>query len=135
MNMNTDKIGELKNQYAGCFGTDDDQQHFARMLMYRFLSEVERITDERNILRKDLAAMIGVSPSYITQLYRGSKPLNFDTLSKIETALGFRFEVRAVTRELPEGRDNAGSTRSVASRRVSPARSAGKANVLRRVRV
>jgi len=133
--MNTDKIGELKNQYAGCFGTDDDQQHLARMLMYRFLSEVERITDERNILRKDLAAMIGVSPSYITQLYRGSKPLNFDTLSKIETALGFRFEVRAVTRELPEGRDNAGSTRSVASRRVSPARSAGKANVLRRVRV
>ncbi len=72
------------------------------MLMYRFLSEIEKITDERSISRKELANKIGVSASYLTQLYRGIKPLNIETLAKIEIALDFRFDVKAIEKELLE---------------------------------
>ena len=65
----------------------------ARILMYRFLSEVERITDERSISRKELAKLAGTSPSYITQLYQGNKIASLEFLTKLERALGFQFNI------------------------------------------
>ena len=67
-----------------------------RLLMYRFLSEVEKITEERGITRKELAKMIGTSPSFITQLYRGTKIINLTTLAKFQKALSFSFRIEAV---------------------------------------
>ena len=49
-----------------------------------------------------LAKSIGVSPSYITQLYRGTKPLNMETLAKMEDVLDIRFEIKAVTKDALE---------------------------------
>jgi transcriptional regulator with XRE-family HTH domain len=74
----------------------------AQMLAFRFLGEVEKITDERHTLRKDLAKLIGVSPGYITQLYRGTKPLNIEALAKMESVFDIRFEIKAVEKELLE---------------------------------
>ena len=45
----------------------------AQVLMYRFLTEVEKITEEKNISRRQLAKLVGTSPSYITQLFQGNK--------------------------------------------------------------
>ncbi len=73
-----------------------------RLLMFRFLSEVEKITEERGITRKELAKMIGTSPSFITQLYRGTKIVNLATLAKLQKALNFRFRIEAVG-SFPEG--------------------------------
>jgi len=67
-----------------------------RLLMYRFLSEVEKITEERGISRKELAKMIGTSPSFITQLYRGTKTVNLTTLAKFQKALNFSFRIEAI---------------------------------------
>jgi len=67
----------------------------ARMLMYRFLSEVERITDERNISRKELAKLAGTSPSFITQLFQGNKIASLEFLSKLEKALDIQFSITA----------------------------------------
>ena len=83
----------------------DDVKHLAQMLMYRFLSEVEKITDERNITKKELAKRIGVSASYLTQLYIGVKPLNIETLAKIELALDFRFDIKVIEKSLLEVTD------------------------------
>ncbi len=66
-----------------------------RLLMYRFLSEIEKITEERGINRKELARLIGTSPSYITQLYRGTKTVNLQTLAKFQVALNFTFKIKA----------------------------------------
>lgn len=95
----TSKFSASKNNF-------NEIKHLSQMLMYRFLSEIEKITDERKISRKDLAKEIDVSPSYLTQLYRGVKPLNMETLAKIELALDFRFEVKAVEKSLLEVIDN-----------------------------
>ena len=81
---------------------NEDVKHLAQMLMYRFLSEIEKITDDRGISRKELAKNIGVTPSYLTQLYRGNKPLNIHTLAKVEKVLDFRFDIKAVEKDILE---------------------------------
>jgi transcriptional regulator with XRE-family HTH domain len=65
------------------------------MLMAKFLSEIEQQQKLKDIDRKTLAALIGTSPSYLTQVFRGDKPLNFKTLAKIQAVLNIRFEVSA----------------------------------------
>jgi len=63
------------------------------LLMAKFLSEIEQQQKLKDIDRKTLAALIGTSPSYLTQVFRGDKPLNFKTLAKIQTVLSIRFDV------------------------------------------
>lgn len=64
------------------------------MLMARFLSEIEKVCEERGLLKKDLAKMIGTSASYITQLFRGHKIINLETIAKIMLALDIQFDVK-----------------------------------------
>jgi transcriptional regulator with XRE-family HTH domain len=70
--------------------------HDAYILMAGYLSEIESIQAKRRMTRKELANKIGVKPPYLTQIFRGNKPLNFLTLAKIKEQLNIRFEVRAV---------------------------------------
>ena len=65
-----------------------------KLLMATFLSEIEKICEERGLLKKDLAKMIGTSASYITQLFRGHKIINLETIAKIMLALDIRFDVK-----------------------------------------
>lgn len=67
----------------------------ALMLQANYLSEIERLTKEKGINRKDIAFKINTSPSYLTQVFRGDKPLNFITLAKIKRALNLKFDVKA----------------------------------------
>jgi len=106
MNTNFKKNEDFISAYQEKFNKIENElsevAHLTQMLSYRFLSEIEILTDEREISRKELAQSIGVSPSYLTQLYRGVKPLNFETLAKIEFVLDFRFEIKAVEKSLLE---------------------------------
>lgn len=68
----------------------------AQVLMYRFLSEVEKITDEKNISRRQLAKLLGTSPSYITQLFRGNKIMSLEFLGRIQRALNIEFKISVV---------------------------------------
>lgn len=69
-------------------------EHDSLMLMAAFLSEIELFQEKKSVSRKELAEKIKTSPSYLTQVFRSRKPLNFLTLAKIKRALGLRFEVR-----------------------------------------
>jgi len=71
-------------------------QHDARMIMYRFLSEIERISDEKDLNRKELASLIGTSASYITQLFRGNKMINLETIAKFQEVFDIAFEIKAI---------------------------------------
>jgi transcriptional regulator with XRE-family HTH domain len=64
-----------------------------RLLMYRFLSEIDKITSERGINRKELAKLTGTSASYITQLYQGKKIINLQMLTRIRKALDIDFKI------------------------------------------
>ncbi|MDB5246423.1 MAG: helix-turn-helix domain protein [Segetibacter sp.] len=78
---------------------EDKTEHDARMISYRFLSEVEKICEEKNIKKKDLAEALGTSRSYITQLFRGNKQVNTYILAKLEDALDISFEINAKLNE------------------------------------
>lgn len=76
------------------FESDEEKiRHEAEMIMFRILSQVEKLMETHQINKKDLAKGIGTSPSYITQLFRGTKLLNLVTLAKIQQFSDVRFEV------------------------------------------
>lgn len=74
---------------------EDEIKHEAQMLMFSFISEIEKYQELQDITRKELSKRIKTSPSYITQVFRGDKPLNLETLAKIQSALNITFHVHA----------------------------------------
>jgi transcriptional regulator with XRE-family HTH domain len=87
---------DIQQAFDGIFSHEDRQdeiKHRSKMLMFSFLSEVEKIAEERNLKKKDIAKIIGTSPSYVTQLFRGDKLINLETLAKLEKALDFEFAI------------------------------------------
>ncbi len=65
-------------------------------LHFAFLSGIERSMEAQNISREELAQRIGTSTGYLTELFRGTKSLNFDILAKMNIALNVDFRVEVV---------------------------------------
>jgi len=65
------------------------------LLMSKFLEQIEEMQQKRKITRKELAIRIGTSPSYLTQVFRGNRKLNFETLAKVQKELGIKFNITA----------------------------------------
>jgi len=70
-------------------------EHAAQMISYRLLSEIEKICEKRKITKKELALAVGTTPSYISQLFRGTKMVNMEILAKFEMALKFQFKIES----------------------------------------
>lgn len=78
------------------FSTNEEKiKHEAQMLTFSFLSEIEKYQELQGMTRKELSEKIKTSASYITQVFRGDKPLNFETLAKMQSALNITFHVHA----------------------------------------
>lgn len=88
-------VENIKNS-LNTISEEDQIDIEASVLMLNFLAEIENIQKIRSIDRMSLAKSINVSPSYLTQVFSGNKPLNFKTLAKIQKALNIRFEVKTV---------------------------------------
>ena len=100
--MNTKLQKDLKTDKSnpwddllGFKSEKEEIEHDAQMLMFKFLSEVQKYQYVNDIKRNTLADKIKTSASYLTQIFRGNKPLNFDTLAKFQKALDIKFEIRA----------------------------------------
>lgn len=94
---------DMKQEFQDLFKPRSEEkeiEHDSYMLMAAFLSEIEYFQEQENISRKFLAEKIKTSPSYLTQVFRSKKPLNFLTLAKIKRALNIRFEIRAFPKNL-----------------------------------
>ncbi|KAF0243148.1 MAG: helix-turn-helix domain-containing [Chitinophagaceae bacterium] len=74
---------------------EEELEHEAKMIMFRFLSELDKVFAEKPIRKKDLAEAIKTSASFITQLYQGDKLVNLLTLAKIQEAYNLTFEIKA----------------------------------------
>lgn len=90
---------EIRNEFQKLFEKSPEEkvEHRAQLLSYIFLSEAQKAMDQKDLTRKQLAEKIGTSASYLTQLFRGDRLLNFKTVAKIEAAMNIRFEVNAAT--------------------------------------
>jgi len=96
--MSTKKLNsaeEIRSEFQKLFEKSPEEQveHRAQMLSWIFLSEAQKVMDQKGWTRKQLAKEIGTSASYLTQLFRGDRLLNFKTVAKIEAALDIEFEV------------------------------------------
>lgn len=76
-------------------GKNDELDHEQKMIMFRFLSELERINGGKPIKKSEIAKKIGTSASYITQLFSGDKVINLMTLAKLQEAFNFTYEIKA----------------------------------------
>jgi len=94
----SNSIEEIRNEFQKLFEKSPEEQveHRAQLLSYIFLSEAQKAMDRKGWTRKQLADEIGTSASYLTQLFRGDRLLNFKTVAKIEGALEIWFEVNAI---------------------------------------
>lgn len=91
MNM-TSKIHEqieLLNKHHEEFNLEMEKT----MIQMRFMSEVEKLMEIQNVNKKQLAERIGTSASYITQLFRGNKTLNLETVAKFQHVFGYKFGI------------------------------------------
>jgi transcriptional regulator with XRE-family HTH domain len=88
----------INAEFEGLFtekSKEEELEHEAKMIMFRFLNELEKMNSEKPIKKKDLAKSLNTSASFITQLYRGDKLINLLTLAKIQDAYNITFEIKA----------------------------------------
>lgn len=71
----------------------DDLDFRVEAISNRVLQIVLDYMEANNMTPKTLAALIGTSPGYITQLFNNTRTLNLVTIAKIEQALNIKFEV------------------------------------------
>lgn len=108
MNTNSNNYEELKSRIKSLKDSKTEEQKLEEdsfVLMANYLSEIERFQKMNKINRKELAKKIGTSASYLTQVFRGDKPLNFITISKMRKALGLVFVTRAYPKDSFKGLD------------------------------
>jgi len=95
-------VSQIQKAFADLLSHDSKSEkidHHEHMIMFKFLSEVQKVMEEKNINKKELAKMIGTSASFVTQIFRGDKIINLNTLAKIEVELGMTFKIKLLPEE------------------------------------
>jgi DNA-binding Xre family transcriptional regulator len=95
--MTSNKIKKLKERFKKLDHFENEEEkieHEKMMAMFGFLSDVQKIIDEKGWSRQRLAAEIGVSPSYLSQLYSGNKVISLEMITKLTVALECNFDIK-----------------------------------------
>jgi transcriptional regulator with XRE-family HTH domain len=95
--MNWKNNKDIKDSFTGLLTPGSDKENIeleASLLMAQFLSGFEAAMDKKKLKKKDMAGMIGTSPSYITQIFRRTKTINLVTIAKIMIALDLQCHVK-----------------------------------------
>ncbi|KIC92296.1 helix-turn-helix transcriptional regulator [Flavihumibacter sp. ZG627] len=90
---------EVSKEFEDVFSFDNNHEkleHEAKMIMFRFLSELQKFYGDKPIKKKELAEALQTSPSFITQLFRGDKLINLLTIAKIQEAFNIQFQITAI---------------------------------------
>lgn len=92
MTLSKEEIKKRFNQLSSIKSEEEHYLNEAMMLHYRIIQLVETVMDKNNWNKKQLANKLGMSQSYITQLFTGSKMVNMQTLARLQDALEFSFK-------------------------------------------
>lgn len=100
------EIQNLDSAFEGLFNNfENDYENEAKVIASKILSEISEIADNKDLNRKNVADLIGTSASYLTQLYRGNKILNFVTLAKLKNKLNLNIDIRITSNDYNELRN------------------------------
>lgn len=61
---------------------------WAELAWLAFTEELLALMDAQNVSRAELARRVGVSPAYITKVFRGTVNLTLETMSRLALAVG-----------------------------------------------
>jgi ribosome-binding protein aMBF1 (putative translation factor) len=90
------KSRELKarfDQIMAFESKEDRLEHDSKILMFKFLSLIEQEMSKSEMSKKELAALLNTSPSYVTQIFRGQKTINLLTLAKLQQIFEIEFKI------------------------------------------
>lgn len=77
--------------------TPEEQLEIEGLLLGQaFLTHIHDVMEEEGITRKDLAVQMNTSPSFLTQLFRGDRPLSDRNKALMARILGVKWEISAV---------------------------------------
>jgi plasmid maintenance system antidote protein VapI len=102
MNTNLNENMKVARGFEHLFefnNEEDAANHRAKIIMMKFLHEMGKSLGKQTLKKKELATILCVSPSYVTQLYNGDKLINLEMIARIEKAFGIEFKVQAVKKE------------------------------------
>ena len=91
--MNKQNIHELFKASLQFQSEEEKNEFEASVLSMGFLSIIDAEMREQKMSKKELAAKVGTSAAYITQLFMGDRLPNFKILAKMQKALGLSFKV------------------------------------------
>ena len=95
MNTKSKKIKTRINNILRFESEAERNEHDSKILMFKFLSIVEERMSESLMTKKELAELLGTSPSYVTQLFRGTKTINLLTIAKLQRIFNIKFNIAA----------------------------------------
>ncbi|MGB3183023.1 MAG: helix-turn-helix transcriptional regulator [Cyclobacteriaceae bacterium] len=90
----------IKTSFEDLLKPESEQEQYilkGQVLAMKFLGEIDEAMARQKLKKKELAKLVGTSPSYITQLFRGDRKPNWEMLVKMAEALNIEFHV--TTRE------------------------------------
>ncbi|MDD2902869.1 MAG: helix-turn-helix transcriptional regulator [Syntrophales bacterium] len=67
--------------------------------VYTFTEELHNLAENANISRSELARRLGVSPAYITKLFRGNANFTIETMVRLARAVGARLHLHIAPEE------------------------------------
>lgn len=96
MNMNRSQSQhELSNLLKKNHDFQENAELETYLLAQSFLSEIEKLSIEKKITKKQLALEVGVSASYLSQLYNGNRLPNLNIIVKLGLFFGVLWYTKA----------------------------------------
>jgi transcriptional regulator with XRE-family HTH domain len=106
------KVSEGFEDLFAFASEEEELEHDAQMLMYKFLEGLEEAHNpDKKLKKKELATALEKSPSFISQLYSGEKLLSLNLIAKIQKVFNISFEIKAkpnfvnYSEAIPESKD------------------------------
>ncbi len=94
MNTNSDNILVKRFLDALTPKTKEDKIQFeAEKIHLDLVFLVKEMMEQQGINRKQLAEKLGISPSYLTQLFTGDKLFNLKTIAKLQEVFDVKFKI------------------------------------------
>lgn len=94
MSLNNELSYEERVQNLLKFKDDDEKIDFETEIIHvEIMNQILQLMEKNNISKSDLAKTLGISKSYITQLFIGDKILNLKLLSKFQRIFKIKFKI------------------------------------------
>jgi len=76
---------------------DGQLQQEVQTLMKKFLYEIYKQLRKKKLSRTEFASLLGISPSYLSQIFHSKKPLTFDMMVRCQQILQIEFEIKVMS--------------------------------------